>query len=312
LAFEKGLELVSQVSAEVPDDLLGDAARLCQVLVNLLVNALKFTEEGEIVLGVNLRKRAKDRLWLEFSVRDTGIGIPKDKLRMIFESFTQVDSSTTRQFGGTGLGLTICAELVSLMGGEMWVESEVGSGSTFFFTARLELPNEEDGHQSPADDRQAVESSEPEPSRALRILIAKDNEVNRVLLLRLLEKRGHTVRAADNGKDALALVDTNTFDVALMDVQMPEMDGFETTAAIRQPPREEVRCLPIIAITAHAMKGFLESCIDAGMDDYVSKPIKRRGRARRNRSSRLGSRGVRSRYRRRDNRGVRLTSCGRH
>lgn len=274
--FEKGLEIISRVSADVPDDLIGDDVRLRQVLVNLLSNALKFTEEGKIELSVDMLEQSGDQVRLQFAVGDTGIGIPADKLELIFESFRQVDSSTTRRYGGTGLGLTICSELVRLMEGEMWVESTVGSGSTFFFTVLFGVPKPDEKVVNRTEAGEDFGGLKKDFNRVLRVLVAEDNEVNRVLLARMLEKKGHMVETAENGKGALALLDRGIFDLALMDVQMPELDGFETTAAIRKDPRDQVRRLPIIAITAHAMKGFRERCLDAGMDDYVSKPLKRR------------------------------------
>jgi two-component system, sensor histidine kinase and response regulator len=408
-ADQKGLELACHVQPNVPDSLVGDPTRLRQVIINLLGNALKFTEKGEVVLGVSVESRDEHGVSLQFSVRDTGIGIPQEKLKLIFESFTQADGAMNRKYGGTGLGLTISARLAEMMRGRVWVESEEGKGSTFFFSARFtfagqheknasnhETPNLEgvpalvvddnetnrrilqemllswgmkptlaesgktalfaldavknakgafsiiiiDAHMPEMDGfalaeqiiaipgfrgvpivmltsaaqpgdahrcRQlgfaayltkpigqselldavssALNSSAPKLSgaapeaeairtRALRILLAEDNLVNQTLATLLLEKQGHDVVVAGDGKRALALLEKQQFDLVLMDIQMPEMDGMETTAAIRAKERHTGAHLPIIAMTAHAMKGDRELCLGAGMDEYISKPIR--------------------------------------
>ncbi|HEX4131960.1 MAG TPA: response regulator [Pirellulales bacterium] len=409
-AHKKGLELASHIVADVPEVLVGDPGRLRQVIVNLVGNAIKFTDRGEVVIHVDCESRTTDHAILHFKVTDTGIGIAADRQDSLFRAFTQVDSSTTRKYGGTGLGLAISASLVQMMGGRIWLESTPGVGSTFHFTAgfgishappaaaprltqqldglsvlvvddnatnlrilgemlgnwrmrptvaasgrealgqlerarrdgqpfRLVLLDnmmpEMDGFalaerikQDPAlvgatlmmlssGDRRGdmarcrelglanylikpIKQSElfnsivsalslttyaaphaAQPRRAtfgktqhpLRLLLAEDNEVNQRLAVRLLEKRGHTVTVCSNGREALAQLDRETFDVALLDVQMPEMDGFETTAAIRAREPTSGRHLPIVAMTAHAMKGDREQCLEAGMDGYVSKPL---------------------------------------
>ncbi len=410
-ASEKGLELACHIAAEAPDLLLGDPGRLRQVLLNVLGNAVKFTDTGEVVLHVDVEHVAPSRVMLRFAVTDTGIGIPGEKQRHIFQAFTQADSSTTRRFGGTGLGLAIALRLVELMRGRMWVESEVGRGSAFFFTAAFDRPQSTtreplldksralDGlrvlvvddnatnrrileemlaswHMTPAavedaesaldalrravsdqkpfdviiSDRQmpvvdgfmlarrirrerslsrtpivmlmsvgdASEASSrgvsidafltkpvkhsdlldalatlfrvsirrPRPGRParpsiraakpLRILVAEDNPVNRKLVTKLLQKRGHQIDAVDNGRAALDLIveaPPSTFDVVLMDVQMPEMGGFEATQAIREHEGRAGSHVPIVALTAHAMSGDRERCLAGGMDGYLSKPI---------------------------------------
>jgi two-component system, sensor histidine kinase and response regulator len=426
-ARQKGLDLVCHVHPEVPDALIGDPGRLRQIVVNLVGNAIKFTEQGEVVVEVQRDQgtmsqepspetRGEETILLHISVRDTGIGIPAAKQRLIFEPFTQADGSTTRQRGGTGLGLAIAAQLVQLMGGRLWVESIVGQGSTFHFTTQFgvqrrplatSLPTAVDVRDLPvlvvdynATNRRilhemlshwqlkptAVESGpmalavleraqkagtpfplvlldahmpemdgmtmverikqnpsfagvtilmlssgeEPEtaarfrkggvagylrkpiireelwdalmmalsrpeekgdrtdllsaghclqhtaetrPTRRLRILLAEDNVVNQRLVVGLLEKRGHTVVVASTGREVLTILAQQPVDLALMDVQMPEMDGLEATAAIRAQERQRGGHLPIIALTAHAMKGDQERCLAGGMDDYVSKPI---------------------------------------
>ena len=413
-AHQKGLELSYQVAAEVPDNLVGDFVRLRQIVVNLVGNAIKFTEHGEIVVSVTPDSPTSDGIKLHFEVEDTGIGIPPEKIQQIFNPFAQADASTTRRYGGTGLGLTISTQLVEMMGGRVWVESVPAHGSVFHFTAifgisatpavQTSLPEcdvlkdlcvlvvddnatnrcllkqmltqwqmrpslAEGGRVALAAMEQAQREGEPFPlvlldghmpdmngfavaeeirrrpdlagatimmltsdvqsdvatrcrelgiaaclikpitqsdllgsilqvlgrrnakagpaqpkvvelaraTRPLRILLAEDNPVNQRLALKLLEKRGHTVSVANNGREALEVLERarwEGFDVVLMDVQMPEMDGLEATASIRARERATGRHLPIIAMTAHAMKGDKERCLEAGMDGYVSKPVR--------------------------------------
>jgi signal transduction histidine kinase/DNA-binding response OmpR family regulator len=406
----KGVELACQIHPNVPDTLLGDPIRLNQVIINLVGNAIKFTEQGEVVLEVRIETVTDDEVVLHFVVSDTGIGIPADKLGLVFEAFTQADASTTRRYGGTGLGLTISSRLVSLMGGRITVESEVGRGTQVDFTARFQrttaspatvkpvrpvyvqgtavlivddnatnrlileemtrnwgmLPtavsNAEDAFRAlqeaqrsgapyplvlsdvnmpdvdgfvlvqwvrrdpglvstkvifltsgarPDDARRAneldathlmkpVKQSElfnaivtslgagvPEtpdghsdrPQRKigpppLRILLVEDSVFNQKMAVGLLQKHGHTVVVANNGIEALARLDVGDFDVVLMDVEMPEMDGLKATAIIREREIGTGSHVPIVAMTAHAMKGDRERCLAAGMDDYVSKPIR--------------------------------------
>jgi PAS domain S-box-containing protein len=410
-AHEKGLELACDIAPDVPEVLVGDAGRLRQVVLNLVGNAIKFTERGEVVLRVAVEPRAEGG-WLRFTVSDTGIGIPPDKQGRIFEAFTQADGSTTRHHGGTGLGLTISSQLVELMGGRIWVESAVGRGSAFHFLVRFGRqhtpaggrpaalpptlrdlpvlavddnatnrrilhdilanwgmrPTVVDGGaealtvltQAAATDRpfalalldgrmpgmdgfalaerirqdpcledtplvllasaagqgdaarcralgvaylaKPVKQSDlrdaivhamglslewkspPAPGagppaagggKALRVLLAEDNAVNRMLAVRLLEREGHQYVIAADGVEAVALSEKEPFDLVLMDVHMPRMSGFEATAAIRARERSTGRHLPIVALTANAMKGDRERCLQAGMDGYVSKPIRR-------------------------------------
>ena len=411
-AHQKGLELAYDVQPDVPDALLGDPGRLRQVIVNLVGNAIKFTEKGEVILSVQADWKTTDDIQLHFIISDTGIGIPADKQAAIFEAFTQADGSMSRTYGGTGLGLTISSRLVGFMHGRIWVESEPGKGSHFHFTAhfglqktpaRIVVPRDpitlrdmrvlvvddnatnrqillkmltnwhinptaaESGAkaiialresqglgriyplilldaQMPEMDgfalaetikrnpdwksatimmlssagqrgdarrcrelgvtayltkpvRQAelldailtalgtkprkevtsalvTRHSLRETGNQLRILLVEDNAVNQVLAVRLLEKRGHSVTVAGNGKEALTALEKNTFDLVLMDVQMPEMDGFEATAAIREKEKASRHHLPVIAMTAHAMAGDRERCLEAGMDDYITKPIR--------------------------------------
>jgi signal transduction histidine kinase/CheY-like chemotaxis protein/HPt (histidine-containing phosphotransfer) domain-containing protein len=408
-AHEKGLELACRVSPLLPDVIEGDALRLRQVLVNLVGNAIKFTEEGEVVVSVDCEKEGDDELRIHCSVRDTGIGISPQHQRLIFDAFTQADSSSTRRFGGTGLGLAISTRLVSLMGGHLWLDSEVGRGTTFHFTALLGMPDiTTERPEKPAinlqglsvlivDDnatnrlileeavtswgmhatcvdngRQAIETlrstatkgdsftlvlldammpgmdgfsvaeeikadptlagatvmmlssadcdgdaarcrevgivrylrkpitptalrdtvavslgrapvAKPQPkaapgsqetaARPLNILLAEDNVVNQRVAMGILSKRGHIVQVANNGQEALDAIACQRFDLILMDVQMPVMDGLKATAAIRELQLATKERTPIIAMTAHAMKGDRERFLDGGMDDYLSKPI---------------------------------------
>ena len=416
-AHQKGLELACHIPPDIPDALIGDPGRLCQIVLNLVGNAIKFTEKGEVVVRVEAETCTQQEALLYFSVADTGIGIPLQKQQLIFDAFTQADSSTTRNFGGTGLGLSISSQLVALMGGRIWLESEVGKGSTFHFTARFgrqsqiaaprlepasimglrvlvvddnetnrrilvemlknwgmqpiavdsgpaaltvleeaaataqpialalvdalmpemdgfelaerikhrpELANAtvmmlSSGQRANAERRhelgiaacltkpvrqsdlldtiltilsgRAVVTHEPtvrrreslpQSQRRLHILLAEDNPVNQRLALKLLEKRGHSAVVTANGKEALAAYTAEKFDLLLIDVQMPEMDGFAVTRAIREREAHArsahghnpvVSHIPIVAMTAHAMKGDRERCLEAGMDSYISKPL---------------------------------------
>ena len=411
-AHEKGLELAHHVQSEVPEVLLGDSTRLCQIIFNLVGNAIKFTEEGEVITQIGVESRDRNKVRLHFTVKDSGIGISPEKKAAIFDAFSQADNSTTRQYGGTGLGLSICHKLVEMMGGRLWVESEVGKGSTFHFTAqfgirsdnahphkhRMELAQLQGLPVLAVDDnatnrrileqmllswrmkptvvgaaREALElmeqaSSSKKPFRliitdvnmpemdgfelaerirqrphlagatimmltstnqrgdtvrcqelglsayfvkpvkksvlldailtvvggttlyekefaptasqpletnvkGLHILVAEDNKVNQRLAVRMPEKQGHTVVVAGDGREALIALGREAFDVVLMDIQMPEMDGIEATAAIRKKEQGVGSHIPIVAMTANAMKGDRERCLEAGMDGYVSKPV---------------------------------------
>jgi PAS domain S-box-containing protein len=273
-AQQKGLQLRADVGPEVPSGIRGDPTRLRQVIVNLVGNAIKFTDRGEVSLRVSLESQSAEGLVLHFVVHDTGIGIAKDKQRVIFSAFAQADGSTTRRYGGTGLGLTISARLVKIMGGRLWVDSQPGCGSSFHFTARFDPPRRNSRLPARCRPSRAVPAGD-EPTSAIRwrILVAEDNLVNQRLLQRLLEQWGCEVAVARNGREALGALKRAPFDLVLMDVQMPEMDGIETTAAIRHREERHGGHLPIIAVTAHAMKGDRERCLSAGMDGYLTKPV---------------------------------------
>ena len=262
-AAQKGLALTADIAAGVPDHLTGDPVRLRQIILNLTDNAIKFTQTG----GVMVRVAVESAEVLRFSVADTGIGIAAEKQALIFEAFAQADGSTTRHYGGTGLGLAIASQLVRQMGGRIWVESAVGAGTTFHFTALL-----------PARPASEARPAAPHPpvvraARGLRILLAEDNAINRALAAALLEKRGHSVAHAADGREAVAAAAHEAFDLIFMDVQMPLLDGLEATRRIREAEPGTGRRTPIAAMTAHAMTGDRERCLAAGMDDYLSKPL---------------------------------------
>jgi len=276
IAEEKGVRLTVQVAPDVPARVEGDPFRLRQVLFNLLGNALKFTEQGEVALSVENAPGAKaGERRLQFAVRDTGIGIPRDRLNAIFHAFTQADGSTARRYGGTGLGLSIAQRLVHMMGGSVEVDSEVGAGSTFRFTAAFAEAARPSADAEAGAPGRAVAGG-GSVARPLRVLCAEDNVVNQKLLTRLLQKRGHAVTVVGDGAEALAALERDSFDLVLMDVQMPRMDGFEATGLLRRRERGTGAHLPVVALTAHAMKGDREACLRAGMDDYLSKPLEAR------------------------------------
>jgi PAS domain S-box-containing protein len=263
----KGLALTSELAADLPELVIGDPGRLCQVLTNLCDNAIKFTERGGVDVRVAWRNSDDKGQELQVSVSDTGVGIAQDKQNLIFSAFSQADSSTTRQFGGTGLGLTISARLVELMGGRIWVQSAPGRGSSFQFTVRADPVAQADpsGPERPA----AGPVSAAARNRSLRILLVEDNKVNQLLAGTLLKKKGHQVVLAQNGKEAVDLFPTAAWDLVLMDMQMPVMGGVEATRLIRAAGGHT----PIIAVTANAMETDREACLQAGMDDHLSKPI---------------------------------------
>jgi signal transduction histidine kinase/DNA-binding response OmpR family regulator len=275
-AHRKGLELVSQVQPDVPDTLVGDAGRLRQVLLNLVGNAIKFTEQGEVVVRVETAGASANdvAVRLRFAVSDTGIGIPSEKQEIIFRAFEQEDTSTTRKYGGTGLGLAIAARLVELMAGKITVESQPGRGSTFAFTARFaRSPHPpEPVAAGPSPFLEPAHTSTPTAARLL-ILVAEDNEFNVQLLEQLLRRRGHQVRVASNGREALTMTADRRFDLLLLDVHMPELDGFQVVQAVRERERTTGGHLPVIALTARSRKEDRERCLAAGMDDYLSKPV---------------------------------------
>ena len=302
-AADKGLQLSADVAPDVPDRLLGDSLRLRQVLMNLLSNAVKFTDRGSITIEVALDSETPEEASLRFTVADTGIGISTTNQQQVFAPFAQVDSSTTRQHGGTGLGLSIASDLIRAMGGKLEVRSELGHGSTFFFVVPIRLESEPtpvsgrldagamSQSKSQAANRSAGETIDLRPAEAaeksarptasrpapsppaakLRVLLVEDLPANQMLVCHVLNRRGHEVEVATNGVQAVELTTRQTFDVVLMDLQMPDMDGFEATAAIRALPHGART--PIVALTAHALPADRDRCLAAGMDDYLAKPL---------------------------------------
>jgi two-component system, sensor histidine kinase len=288
LARRKGLTLNCFYGHGVPARLRGDSLRLAQVCGNLVGNAVKFTDKGEVEVEVNLvtvpvpwaslnplehlhaEAEAMGMVKLLFSVRDTGVGIPESKHELIFESYQQADHLENQQQGGTGLGLAICKELVRMMGGAIWLRSREGQGSTFYFTAGFRLP-QPDGEVEPRDQAGAPTL---DLDRKLKVLVADDNQVSRKLASRLLERRGHKAACVENGAQALSLLDTETFDLVLMNIQMPVMNGLEATRRIRGGQCQATPAsVPIVALTAHALLGDRERFLAAGMDEYLAKPL---------------------------------------
>jgi PAS domain S-box-containing protein len=297
-AHKKHLELIHEVASDVPDALIGDAGRLRQVLLNLVGNAIKFTDAGKVEVRVEQASRgavsqvsypisgvaasgvaaSEFAADLRFIVRDTGIGIPRDHQGRIFRAFEQQDTSTTRKYEGTGLGLTIAARLVALMGGTITVDSEPGRGSTFAFTAHLARQaapqtGAKTEHENQATKERWASFAVRRSSLSRRVLVAEDNEFNAQLLQQLLVRQGHDVCLASDGREALKLLDDNPFDIMLLDVHMPELDGFEVANEVRRRERTTRAHLPIIALTARSRKEDRERCLAAGMDDFLAKPI---------------------------------------
>ncbi len=265
---KKNITFVSNLASGVPHSVIGDPHRLQQILINLIGNAIKFTpENGSISLNIINEESQSEALTLRFIVTDTGIGISEENQKAVFDAFTQADSTTTRKYGGTGLGLTIAANLVGLMGGEISVRSQPGLGTAMQFTANL-LPTTEKEEQLRATVR-----VEEQLTRKLHILVAEDNVVNQRLIAKILQKAGHEVSVVDDGLQAVQYANEQSFDLILMDIQMPKMGGEQATQEIRS--QEKDAHIPIIALTAHAMQGDKEKFLSVGLDGYVSKPIKR-------------------------------------
>jgi signal transduction histidine kinase/ActR/RegA family two-component response regulator len=269
-AHKKGLDIEYTFEDYIPAVVLGDPIRINQILINLLNNAVKFTEKGKITVYVSGRAVEEGNYEIHFAVKDTGVGIPEDKMGRLFQSFSQADASMARRYGGTGLGLAISKRLAEHMGGSIWAESEVGKGSTFHFTILVEPTLCE-----PIEIGRSPSRCEPKEDldQGLSILLAEDNLVNQTVTKRMLDKLGYRADVAANGLEVLQALERQHYDVVLMDVQMPEMDGLKATREIRQRWSESEQPA-IIAMTALALKGDQEMCLSAGMDDYISKPIK--------------------------------------
>ena len=292
-ASSKGLSFTYAIADDVPEFVLADRGRLRQVLINLIGNSIKFTEKGGVAVSASMDGRADGRAILRFAIQDTGIGIAEAARSKLFQPFTQADGSMSRNYGGTGLGLAISKRLVELMGGEIGFDSEVGRGTTFHFTAKLEETSvAPDGAavrgtsaqrnssepSSPSDEspRAPLPSCAPEGAAGCsdtRILLVEDNPTNQRVALCMLQRQGYSVDVAANGIEALAKLASSAFDLVLMDCQMPEMDGFEATRKIRERERAGEPHVPIVALTANVMAGDRERCLESGMDEYLGKPI---------------------------------------
>jgi signal transduction histidine kinase/ActR/RegA family two-component response regulator len=278
-AQAKGLSLQCETDPSVPERVLGDPVRLRQILLNLCDNAIKFTDTGSVSVRAQATLTDTGDCELMVCVRDTGIGIPADKQDVIFQSFNQADTSTTRKYGGTGLGLTICASLAALMGGRIWLESEAGQGSSFWFTVQgvVAPPGQAGFGDRPAEPVQSQPAEKTRPvsqpaDHRLQILLAEDNPLNQRLAVLLLERWGHEVALAQDGFEAVTLFGQRDWDLVLMDMQMPNMDGVAATRAIRATETDGRRT-PIVAMTANAMNADRELCLEAGMDAFLSKPF---------------------------------------
>jgi len=269
-ADDKNLELKTDIENSIPKTIIGDPYRLSQILLNLTGNAIKFTEKGSVTIKTTSEKQG-EKVLLTFSVIDTGIGIAKDKLDYIFDMFTQETSSTTRKFGGTGLGLAICKKLIELQGGAISVDSEAGKGSVFSFTLPFAIGKDVVDENPKAEHKQQVVAK----MKNLRILLAEDNEFNQMVAVDTLESaiEGAQVTVAANGKIAVDMLKNNTFDIVLMDIQMPEMDGHEATKTIRSSSDPRINSMPIIAMTASVIKAEVDKCFESGMNEFVGKPF---------------------------------------
>ena len=272
-AEEKGILIRFFIRKNVPDALIGDPLRLNQILVNLGYNAVKFTDFGGIVFGVEVIEQDDESVSLKFSVSDTGIGMTSEQQKMMFQSFSQGDSSTTRKYGGTGLGLSITKNLVEMMNGNIWVESEPDLGSSFHFVIQFKRQNHHEKEESQLPEKNIETEANFNGFRlqGVKILLVEDNDLNQELITEILTEKGMMVKIANHGQEALDILSRESFDGVLMDCQMPVMDGYTATQKIRE--QQELKNLPIIAMTANAMKGDREKVMNVGMNDHVSKPV---------------------------------------
>lgn len=270
-ADDKNLDLIIQIPDNIPNTIIGDPYRLSQILLNLTGNAIKFTEKGRVIISVEAQSLEQDNALLNFKVTDSGIGIAKDKLDYIFDMFTQETSSTTRKFGGTGLGLAICKKLIEIQGGTIKVESEAGKGSIFSFTLPFNVGKAIVAENSKSERKQEAVAN----LKDINILLVEDNEFNQMVAVDTLENaiEGAQITVAGNGRIALDLVAKNKYDIILMDIQMPEMDGHEATKAIRSNTDKTINSIPIIAMTASVIKAEVDKCFESGMNEFVGKPF---------------------------------------
>ncbi|MFV9614525.1 MAG: ATP-binding protein [Gammaproteobacteria bacterium] len=268
---QQGVLLVQNIDESLPVSLMGDPTRLRQVIVNLVSNALKFTDQGEVQINVDVVKFDNDNLNVKISVSDTGIGIPEAALKTLFNAFTQADGSTTRKYGGTGLGLAIVSQLVDMMGGVLGVDSVEGEGSVFWFSADFQCSDEK------PENRSVLLSKTGSIQLDAKVLLVEDNPINQMVAQKMLEKVGLKPVLANNGVEAMRQLNEQTFDLVLMDCQMPEMDGFDATREIRKLEIKATNqnSIPVVAMTANVMSGDRERCLEVGMDDYIGKPVQR-------------------------------------
>lgn len=273
-AKEKNIELVLNHDEEIPETVIGDAARFNQILLNLVGNAVKFTEKGTVTISSKLISNKADLVLCEFTIKDTGIGIPKDKLGLIFERFIQATPDTTRKYGGTGLGLTIVKQLLNLQGGKISVESEEGKGSAFTFYLPFTKATGQAKRSGNTEKRKTdAASGKPTPGIKINILVAEDTPLNQKLLKKIVQKWGYDMDVASNGREAITLLEKKDYDIILMDIQMPEMDGYTASKLIRGLQNERKKNIPIIALTAHASNQEAQKCLGLGMNAYISKPF---------------------------------------
>ncbi len=275
MADRKKLPLILRIGPKVPEYLIGDPVRLKQIIINLVNNAIKFTEKGEVRIEVETQKISDGKATLLFKITDTGIGISEEGQKRLFQSFSQVDKSTTRKFGGTGLGLAISKNLSHMMGGEIGVISKEGEGSTFWFTVHLDVTDRAT-YEASVEPNRDKDRDRAKEHRKLTILLAEDNKINQKVAMVNLNNLGHQVDVANNGKEAVDKFKEKPYDLIFMDIQMPEMDGMEATEKIREIENQQkvTKKIPIIAMTANTMEGDREKYLQIGMDDYVSKPFK--------------------------------------
>ncbi|WP_316793589.1 response regulator [Pedobacter frigoris] len=268
----KKVGLTYSIDEDIPKILYGDSVRLTQILLNLTSNAIKFTERGGIVISAAKLKEDLNHVLVEFRIKDTGIGIPSEKIEKIFDVFEQGTNSMSRKFGGTGVGLSIVKQLVTLQGGKISVDSILGKGSEFYFSMPFSKQNLSENEKGIEENSRQNEDNRKD-GKGIKVLIVEDNAINQLLVLKLLHKHGYDTTVAENGKIALHKYNRADFDIILMDLQMPEMDGYEATIQIRKIDSYK-RFVPIVAMTAHTIKGEYEKCMSIGMNDYISKPFR--------------------------------------